>query len=106
MTGRYPDPVEVEAVPAEAAERGLTAPVQLPGDMAWQGCSLVATCAAEIAELERARCRLLEYRVVATGGDREVFAVALSAVAKRSLQLLKALEYFRSVPTAARTVRP
>jgi hypothetical protein len=106
MTYPYADPAEEEAVLAEAAAHGLAAPAQPAGAMTGQGCSLAASCAAEIAQLERARSRLLEYRAVAMGDDRDVFAVALSAVARRSRQLQRSLEQFRSVPVASRRVRP
>ncbi|MGH2719342.1 MAG: hypothetical protein ACRDJU_12285 [Actinomycetota bacterium] len=105
MTYPYADPAEVEAVLGQAAVLGLIAPTPLAGGMASQADSLVASCAAEIAQLERAHCRLLAYRVVATGDVRDVFVVALSAVARRSRQLQRLLEQFGSIPGASWAVR-
>ncbi|HLI57070.1 MAG TPA: hypothetical protein VKY26_08585 [Actinomycetota bacterium] len=74
--------------------------------MTEKGDSVAASCAAEIAQLERARCRVLEYGGGTSGEALGVVAVALSTVTKRTRRLRRALEHCRSAPGASRAVRP
>ena len=105
MTYPYADRAEEQAL-ADAAARGLAGPPQPRSAMTEQGDSPAASSAAEVAQLERARCPFIECRGGATGEDLEVVAPALSALAKRSRQPRRSLEHGRSGPMASRTVRP
>jgi hypothetical protein len=105
MTYPYAGPAEEQAL-AAAAARGLAGPPQPRSAMTERGDSPAASCAAEVAQLERARCPFIECRGEATEEDLEVVVLALSTVAKRSRQARRSLEHGRSGPMASRTVRP